>query len=134
MPDPAPHQKVNTKTKLAMTPGRAKRQPPQSETHIILDVTEVIQPDTNPYDGSNFKVPLVHRYNARARLLKGHNIIANDMTKILMPIKMPTPTPTITTVLKTGEKRVHTNSTTGEVTIRPGLTNNVICPEIGKYQ
>ena len=96
--DTAPCQRVNTKTKIAMTPGNTKRLPPQTEPHISPDDTEVLPPDAQPYDGTPFKIPLVHRYNIRARRLKRYNLMANHMTTISSTIKMPTPSITNTSV------------------------------------
>ena len=36
----APRQRVNRKSKITMTPGRAKMQPPQTKPHVIQDDTE----------------------------------------------------------------------------------------------
>ena len=104
------------------------------ERHVIPDETEFIPPDTHPYCGSIFKVPLVQRYNTRVRRLKGDNIMANHMTTIILPRKIPTLVPTNITVHKTGEDWAHINSTTGKFTIQPGLINAFICPDTGKYQ
>ena len=40
-PEPVPCQRVIMKSKITMTPGRTKRQPPQTKTHFIPDDTDV---------------------------------------------------------------------------------------------
>ena len=104
------------------------------EAHFIPDETEVISPKKHPYDGITFNVPLVHRYNTRARRLKGYNIMSNHVATIPPPIKMLAPAPTNTAVHITGEDWLHTNRTTGEVTIHPGIINAFVFPETGKSQ
>ena len=112
-----------------MTPGHAKSQPPQTELHIIPDDTEVISPKSHTYGGILFNVPLVYGYNTRARHLKGHNLMANHVAKIPPPRQIPNPSPTNTTVNRTGEELVHTKRTTGEVKIQPVLMNAFIFPD-----
>ena len=54
--EPTPRQRENIKTKIAMTPGRAKKQPDQTKPHVIPYDTEVIPPILHPYDGSTYNV------------------------------------------------------------------------------
>ena len=127
-PYTALRQRLNINTKIAMTPGHAKRQPPQTEPHIIPYDTEVLPPYTHQYYFIPFNVPLLHIYNNRAGRLKGHNLMEYHVSKIMLSRQIPTPAPTNTTVHQTGEEWVHTNSTTGNVTIQPGLINSGIWP------
>ena len=96
--EPVLRQRVNNKTKIAMIPGRAKRQPPQIELKIIPDDTDGIPPEKHPYYGSTFKAPLVNSYNTRSRRLKVHKLMYNQVTKIQTSRQIPTPTPTNTPV------------------------------------
>ena len=48
--DPAPHQRANTNTQIAMNLGCAKMQPPETEPHINPDDTKVIPPDMQQYE------------------------------------------------------------------------------------
>ena len=88
-PEPAPRQRVNIKAKIIMTPGRAKRKPPHMEPHVITDYTEVRPPLPHPYDENTCNVPLVHKYNTRARSLKGKNLTAKHVETIMPPIQLP---------------------------------------------
>ena len=76
---------------------------------------------------------MVHRYNTRARRLKGQNLMPNNVATITTP-RQPTTSLLAYTVHRTGEEWAHTNKTTGEVTIYPGEINAVICTDTGKYQ
>ena len=60
--------------------------------------------------------------------------MADNVTKIPLPIQMQTPAPTNTTVQQIGYDWVCTNSTTSEVNIQTGIMNAVIFPETGKFQ
>ena len=84
-PEPAPCKRVNRKSKITMTPGRAKRQLPQTEPHFIPDDTEAIPQLPHPYDGITCNVPLVHKYNTRSRRLKVHHLMANHVSTIKPP-------------------------------------------------
>ena len=98
MTEPATHQRVTTKTKIAIPPERAKSQPLQMEPQLIPDYSDTISPKIHPYDGKTCNVPLVHIYNTNARSLKGGNIMTNQMTKIAPHRQISTPAPNNTIV------------------------------------
>ena len=111
-----------------MNPGRLKSQPLQTEPYVIPDDREVRQQVAHPFGGSTLNVPLIHRYNTRARKIKGHNLIAKPMAKIQSHRPPPISGPAYI-IHRRGEDWDHTNNKTGEVTIHKGKMNVVIFPE-----
>ena len=83
-----PHQKGVRKEIVTMTPDWLKRKPPQTEPHVIPDDTEARSPVIHPYNGSTFNIPLVHIYNTRARRMKVHNLMVNNVVTV-QPHKPP---------------------------------------------
>ena len=132
-PEPAPCKMVNRKAKITMTPGRAKRQPPHTEPHIIPDDTEIIPQIPHPYDGSLCNIPLIQKYNISSRRLKVHNLMAN-LVETFPPPRQPPTSLLAYKVHRKGEDWAHTNKTTGEVKIQTLQTNANIFLETGKSQ
>ena len=56
----------------------------------------------------------------------------SDHIATVQPLNPPNKGVHTHSVQKEGEDWAHTNKTTGYVTIQPGRTNTVICPETGK--
>ena len=81
-PELAPSQRVILKEIVAMNQGRANRKPAQTRTHVILYDTDARSPLKHPYYGSTCNIPLVHRYNTRARRIKVHNLKDNHMETV----------------------------------------------------
>ena len=133
-PKPSPHQRVNIKTNIAITPRSAKRQPHRMEPRVIPYNTELRPLIMHPYYGIICNVPLVKRYNTMAIRLKGHNLMANHLEKIPPPIKIWALSPTNTKVHTIVEDLVHTNITTVEVKIQPDQMKAFIFLDTGKSQ
>ena len=70
-------QRVNVKNHVTTTPGHATRKKTQTRTHVIPDDTEACAPMTHLYNGNSGKIPPVHRYNTRARIMQCHDLMAN---------------------------------------------------------
>ena len=114
--EPATRQRVNVKDHVTITRGRATRKPTQTRPHIILYDTEACAPLTHPYNGKSVKIPSVHRYNTIARIMQGHNLMANHIATV-QPLNPPNKAVHTYSVQKPGEYWAHPNNTTGDVTI-----------------
>ena len=62
-------------------------------------------------------VPKSHWYNTRVCKLKGRDIMANHVTKITPPLKIPIPEPSPVTIIQTGEAWAIRDTNVGGVTI-----------------
>ena len=76
---------------ILITPGCATRHLPHKYLYIIPDYTEVITKTPHQYYYGPNHIPKVCSYNARARKLKVHDIMANHVTTITFPVKIPNP-------------------------------------------
>ena len=69
LPDPAPaqHHSVSNNYTITINPIHVKRKPPQNFPRVIPDDTNIMIPDTNPYDINTIHVTPVKKYNTRDR-------------------------------------------------------------------
>ena len=133
-PHPNTNQSARYYDSILITPGYTKITPPQKVPHITPNDTEVINKAPSQLDDYPRHVPKVHRYNTRVGDLKGHAIMANNVTTITLPLKNPIPAPSTITTSQTGEYWSIRYTNTGEFTIQPGQMNASICPDTVKVQ
>ena len=129
---PVPPLRVDPHGDIALQPGHAPIQPPQRIPHIIPYDTKPMPPAAHQNTEETHKIPTQHRYNTRARIIQGQDLMENHVATINTPPSKPSkPAPL---VRPAGEDWAVIDQVTGNLTLRPGRANAVICPETGNTQ